>query len=619
MTDNAFLQLAGDFPPADRSAWDQAVVKILKGKDHDKTLLNDVEDGIVTQPLYTRADELASQGLPGSAPFVRGGTASGQSTSGWDIRQAHGLATPAKLNELILADLERGVTSIDLMSVGIASVDDLRRVLEGVLLDLAPIGLRAPDSGVGAARMLVEVLNDYDAPNSSFGADLGCDPIGRLADHGTVGEPIGQALASVAELATDTEIALPGTRTVRASGEAFAHAGASAGDELGLMLSSFVAYLRALTNGGLSIDQALAQILVSLTVGTDQFLDVAKLRAARRVLARVAAASGAEQSWSPVLQAVTSISVLTAKDPWVNMLRTTIGTTAAAVGGADMVTTYPFDSLLGQSDTLGLRTARNTQLILQQESNLHRVIDPAGGSWYIEQLTDQVARAAWAAFQEVEGQGGVVAALESGWVQARLAKNWEQRHERIAKRKLPITGVSEFPDIHEKPVEREPWMVVAPPGDPDIEPLPMRRLAAPWEELRADLEAANAQVFLANLGPVATHTARAGFAKNLFEAAGIQALGNDGFATAAEAGQAFSASGAKLAVICGSDGTYADMAADAAAALKSAGAVGVYLAGAPGEHRDAFTAAGIDDFVHLGANVLQVLTTAATLVTGANA
>lgn len=599
--------LAGEFPAADHAAWMEAVNKILGGRDFDRVLTNQVGDGIVTQPLYTSADELPTTGLPGTAPHTRGGNAAGNAVNGWDIRQVHGLRSPAELNGDILRDLQRGVTSIELMTVGLDQ-DGMARALEGVHLEMAPIALMAPDNGVEAAQHLLGILDQYGQPNSALAADLGCDPIARLADHGTVGLGSDEAIAQVAELAGRAAGSHEKVRTVRASSTPFAHAGASAGDELGLLASSMVAYLRALTAQGLSVDQALSQILLSLTVGTDQFLDMAKLRAARRIAGRIAQASGATDGALPCsLQTVTSLSVLTTRDPWVNILRATLGTAASALGGADIVTVIPFDAYLGQSDALGLRVARNTQLILQHESNLHRVVDPAGGSWYIEQLTDQIAAAGWKAFQAVEAQGGVVAALQNGWVQERLAATWHQTQEAVAKRKVPVTGVSEFPDIDEAPVTRQPVSASASAPVTEIDPLPTNRLAQPWEDLRSQNESAGSSVFLANLGPPAVHTARATFAKNLFEAGGIRAIANDGFETHEDLVAAYVHSGASLAVLCSNDDTYQTDVASVAPALKAAGCSTLFLAGNPADQEDAYRSAGVDCFVHLGANVLGLL------------
>ena len=255
------------------------------------------------------------------------------------------------------------------------------------------------------------------------------------------------------------------------------------------------------------------------------------------------------------------------------------------------------------SSDLGRRLARNIQGLLLEESHLARVIDPAGGSWYVEALTDELARAAWSWFQQIEARGGMVAALAEGMVRDRLDATWQARAARLATGADPITGVSEFPNIDEPPP-----VVAAPAGQ--------RRYPAAFEAQRGRSDrhlaahGARPSVFLARLGPPAVHTARATFAKNLFEVVGIRALTGDEPVTPDDAGAAFSATDARLACLCSSDAMYAEAAEGTARALKAAGATRVYLAGRPGDRRPAWEAAGIDEFVYQGCDRLDVLTRA---------
>jgi methylmalonyl-CoA mutase len=297
--------------------------------------------------------------------------------------------------------------------------------------------------------------------------------------------------------------------------------------------------------------------------------------------------------------------MLSAYDPWVNLLRNTVACFAAGTGGADAVTVLPHDRVSAgpSSSDLGRRLARNIQALLLEESHLARVIDPAGGSWYVESLTDELARAAWEWFQQIEAGGGMVAALTQGLVQARLDATWQARLARLASGADPITGVSEFPNIDEQPP-----------------PVPVstgqRRYPAAFEVQRArsdrhlEVHGTRPSVFLANIGAPSVHTARATFAKNLFEVVGIRAFSSELPVTPDNAGAAFSAAGARLACLCSSDALYAETAADVARALKAAGAERVYLAGRPGDHRAEWEAAGVDEFVYQGCDRLDVLTRA---------
>ncbi len=606
---NEIMNLAAEAPPVTHDDWLAAVEVVLKGRSFDKVLRSTVPDGITVEPLYTREDEVDAAEVPTVGVGRRGSGIAGL-TAGWDIRQRHGLtATTEEANAAILNDLERGVTSIELVMAGIDDAATLARVLDGVMVDLAPVALTGAADQVGAARLLLAVAGSKGVTASTVLADLGVDPIGRLATMGTAGAPVAAILADAALLAAEVSAAYPGVRTFRADSTAYGHAGAAAATELAALLSTGVAYLRALTGAGLDVDASFGQISLTTTVGTDQFLDIAKLRALRVLWARVAEASDARDV--PVhVQAVTSQAVLSQRDPWVNMLRTTIGCFAAAIGGADAITVRPFDELLGVPDELGVRIARNTQLVLMEESNIHRVIDPAGGSWYVEKLTDQLADAAWAVFQGLEAAGGIVAALAAGSLQQQIEATWRGEHKALRTRRRAITGVSEFPDVDETPVVRgpRPQSSQLPTGS-DVEALPVRRLAADYERLRdaADTADPRPTIFLANLGGGADHSTRSTWAKNFFEAGGIATIGNDGFEDDESMVAAYRASGARIAVVCSSDPVYAQRAASAATALKAAGVDKLYLAGNPGDAREAYRAAGVDEFVFIGCDVVDSL------------
>ena len=387
------LPLASEFPPVSHEDWLEAVDKVLKGKSYDAVLRTPTRDGFITEPLYTRDDERPVDAVPGPGAGRRASSVTG-STGGWDIRQRHSLTTVAETNEAILTDLARGVTSIELDMDRIDSDELLDGVLAGVYLDLAPVSLAAVGDGVAEARRFLALATARGVAASELVADLGCDPIGQLMRHGGTGRPIADALADVASLAAQVRRSHPGVRTIRADGAPAAAGGATPATELAVAIAAAVDYARALVDAGLGVADAFDQILLSVEVGTDQFGEIAKLRALRVLWRRVCEASGVDAQTGAV-QASTSVSVMSSRDPWVNMLRGTLGCFAAAVGGADIVQVQPFDALVGVPDDLGRRIARNTQLALAEETNLHRVIDPGGGSWYIEATTDEMATAAW--------------------------------------------------------------------------------------------------------------------------------------------------------------------------------------------------------------------------------
>ncbi|MBW8487104.1 methylmalonyl-CoA mutase subunit beta [Actinomadura parmotrematis] len=589
------LELAAAFPPAERDRWREMVKGVLRksGAATEDTPLEEIEgllarpsyDGVPIAALYTAGD--GAPGRPGLAPYVREVRPDAESLAGWDVRQRHAAPDPAAVREAVLADLENGATSVWLV-LGEAGlpVDGLAEALRGVHLDLAPVVLDAGRRTPEAAEAFLALAAESGKAARVAGG-LGADPLGLRARTGDV-----LPVEAAAELAARCARDFPRLRAVTVDGTVHHDAGGSDADELAGAVAAGVAYLRALTDAGLNVDEAFGQIEFRLAVNADQFLSIAKLRAARRLWARVAEASGAADGTAARVHAVTSSAMMTRRDPWVNMLRTTVAAFAAGVGGADAVTVQPFDARLGLPDAFSRRIARNTQTLLLEESSLSRVADPAGGSWYVEKITEELARAAWDRFTEIERAGGFAAALDSGLIAERLAATWERRRKDIARRKAPLTGVSEFPNLAEKLPERAP----APPAPSGG--LPAVHYAQDFEALRDRSDAheaatgARPAVYLATLGPIAVHTARASFAANLFQAGGI--------ATVSGPPEDFAASGAAVAVLCSSDTLYAEHAADAAATLKGAGAVKVWLAG-KGSYD------GVDDRVHAGCDAVAVL------------
>jgi methylmalonyl-CoA mutase len=490
--------LAEGFPPATLEQWRQAA----DPKGEGKTFVSTLEDGIDVAWLYTAADALAPDpgGLPDAAPFVRG-TRVGQR---WAIRQRTQVDGPAsadldRANRQILEDLEGGATEV-LLDLGghITTVEQLDQVLTGVLLDLAPIALEHD----GADQLLELWRRRGHAPNEVRGSL-------RLSDVGRV-KAIRDEFPAVKVLAVDTT--------------AHVLAGAGAVLELALALVGGVQLLR---DAELPPAEVAAALEFTLSAGADQFLELAKLRAFRRLWASVLEHCGvpAEERRSAVY-VQTSARMLSPLDPWVNMLRETTATFAAAVGGADGITVVPFDQPLGEPGALGRRIARNTQLVLAEESSLYRVADPAGGSWYVESLTDQLAQAAWAQFQRLEGRQ-----VDVG---AEITAAREARQAEFATRRRSLTGVNQFPLLGDDGLERspgEPSQLAGSPAD--------TRDGAQFEALRARAAAlGEPKILLACVGPLAAHASAAQWAKNFFEAGGVTAvsqteLAPEGFRAAA--------------------------------------------------------------------------------------
>ncbi len=653
------VTFAADFPRPTLDQWRAVVDKTLKGVPFEKKLVTKLYEGFSVQPLYTSNDRAASgdpSGLPGFSPFTRGGCASGAGTDGWEVLTEHAQPDGRQANKAILTDLMRGATAIDLHfdrpdkpGMVIDTLDDLDLVLKDVLPEFVPLSLDAGHDGLAAAAMLAAFWRRRSvSPTDARGA-FDVDPIGTLAATGSLPESLEHALSRLTELAKWTSANYPNVTAVEVDSSAYFEAGATDAQDLAAAMSTGIAYLKALTDGGMKLDAALRQIVFTMAVGCDQFLSIAKLRAARRLWARIAEACGAAESARTMkLRARTARRIMSQRDPWVNMLRTTVAGFAAGAGGADSVTLMPFDAALGISDDFARRIARNTQILLKEESYVSRVTDPAGGSWYVETLTEHLAQSAWEALQSIEGRGGIAAVLVDGSLAAEIASAWAQRRKNIARRKDPLTGTSEFPNILEKPVERSiakprPRTTRPKKGAPlaaideavkaieagqsissvavnlasgtaaKIAPLPQHRVHEDFEALRdaADRHKASAgerpKIFLVNMGTVAQHTARATFAKNFFEAGGIEALGSDGFLEPEAAADAFRKSGAKIAVLCAIDALYEKDTGSFAPALKDAGVSYLFQAGNPAAHKEDYERAGVDEFIFVGVDVVSVL------------
>jgi methylmalonyl-CoA mutase len=403
---------------------------------------------------------------------------------------------------------------------------------------------------------------------------------------------------------------------VLADGRAIHDVGGSEAQELGFTLAIAIGYLRMLEDGGVDLDTARSAITFRLAADADQFLTMAKFRALRLLWARIEQACGLTPK--PIFVAAeTAWRMLTQRDPYVNMLRATMATFSAGLAGANAITVLPHTLALGLPDPFARRVARNTQLVLLEESNLAKVSDPAAGSGGIETLTQQLCEAAWSLFQETEKSGGLFAALEQNLIQRKVAATRAARETDIARRKTVLTGASEFPNLGEahvavldiKPVTLTPY------GEAKFkfDPLPPMRLAAPFELLRDRSDemlksrGARPKVFLANLGTAADFTARATFAKSFFETGGIEAIDTEGFTDPAALASACKSSGAGLVCLCSSDKVYAEQAVAAAKALRAAGPAHIYLAGRPGEQEAALREAGVGDFIFAGGDALAML------------
>jgi methylmalonyl-CoA mutase len=567
-----------------RARWRSAVTGVLaKGlrreqaelpAEPERLLDSPTYEGFGVRPLYTSLDALPEPPLPGEWPFVRGGDALRDVNTGWKVAEAFPAAGPIDDgNSVVLSALGDGVSAL-VLRVGASGVSpaQLDRLLEGVFLDLVPVVLDAgEDYAVAADTVLALVADTETEKRKHLSIDLGADPL-TAALSGRPAPDLDDVVATASKVSSYDG----GVRAITVDGPAFHNLGASASWELAGAVAAAVAYLRILGQRGIEPPEALRQISFRYAADDDQFMTIAKLRAARQLWARVAEVVGAPEAGAATVHAVTSLPMMAQRDPWVNMLRTTLAAFGAGVGGADTVLVQPFDVAIpggfpGVGTSFSRRIARNTQLLLLEESHIGRVLDPAAGAWFVEDLTERLAEQAWTHFQAIEQRGGFVEAGD--FVAAQIAEVRAARTDDIAHRRTALTGVSEYPNLAEPPLPR---------GDA---PAAVDRYAAGFEALRDRSDAylertgERPRVLLLPLGPLAEHNIRTSFAANLLASGGIEAV-NPGTVDAATVADAVSAAGSPaVAVICGTDARYGTDADAVVQAAHVAMVEEVYLAG----------------------------------------
>jgi methylmalonyl-CoA mutase len=576
-----------------RARWRTAVAGVLAkstrrevnelGPEPEQMLETTTYEAVAIRALYTALDELPEPPLPGEWPFLRGADALRDVKSGWKVAEAipanrvAGVAAD-DVNSAVLAALAEGVSAL-LVRVGESGVTpaQLEKVFDGVYLSMAPVILDAGADYQAAGAALLELVSRVEPDQRPLlSIDLGADPLtAALSDRPA--PPIEEVVNMATQLADDH-----GVRAITVDGPAFHNLGANATWELAGSIAAAVSYLRVLTESGVPVAKALRQISFRLAADDDQFLTIAKVRALRRLWARVAEVVGEPDGGAAVVHAETSLPMMTQRDPWVNMLRTTLAAFGAGVGGADTVLVFPFDVAIeggfpGMATSFARRMARNIQLLLLEESHVGRILDPAGGSWFVEDLTDQLANQAWQSFQTVEQRGGFIDARD--YIAEQIAEIAARRTDDIAHRKTAITGVNEYPNLTEPAL---------PHSDSSYSPLAAGKLiryASQFEALRDRSDAylartgSRPQALLLPLGPLAEHNIRTTFASNLLASGGIEAV-NPGTVDADGVAKAVVDAGSPpVAVLCGTDGRYGAEASEIVEAAHNAGVAHVCLAG----------------------------------------
>lgn len=605
--DSTDLTLAGDFAEPTSAEWLDAVAKVLnRNRPEDKQLSGEqavdrlkttTVDGLTIEPLYTRPENEPAIGVPGQPPFTRGTTVRNGEMDAWDVRALYEDPDTATTKKHVLEDLERGVTSLWFrVDPDAIKAEDLEGDLADVILDLAKIEVSSRTDQTKAAEALLAVFEKSGKDHAELSLNLGLDPIGAAALKGEKAD-----LSGMVEWVKRLE-GYKKSRAFVADSTIWHNAGAGDVHEIAFAIATATEYVRTLIDGGVSADDAFDAVNFRVTAACDEFLTISRFRALRTLWNRVGEVLGVSAEHRGARQqAVTSYRQMTRDDVAVNILRGTICTFSAAVGGAEAITVLPYDTVHGLPTAQSRRIARNTQIVLAEEANIGRVNDPAGGSWYVENLTAELQKAAWAKFQEIEAKGGMVEAVASGFVQSELDAINAKRATLLATRKLPITGVSEFPQVTEKPLN-----VTKRPEAPAMA-LAWHRDAEVFEGLRdRAAKGDDAKVFLACIGTRRDFGAREGFASNVFHIAGLPTPEVEG-GTTEEIVAAWKASGTPVVCLCSSPKVYAEKGLEVAKALKDAGAQQIILAGSPkelGEGADQV----IDRSIAMGVDVVETLT-----------
>ncbi len=684
--------LLGDFPATSYDDWRQAIDKVLKGAPFEKKLVTKTYEEINLQPMYRLEDiqDLPHKdSLPGFAPYVRGTGLLGYKLKPWDVCQEIPCRTPAEFNAALRYDLERGQNAVNLTldkatlagrdadqadaeavgygGVSISTLDDLRQALDGIDLERTPIVIQAGTAALPLTAMLAALAERRDQDLNQLQGAVNMDPLGTLAQDGALPCSLDGAYDAMSELTAWAQANARQLRTIGVQGHPYHNGGASATQELAFVLAAGVEYLRAMGQRNLEVDDVAPRMRFSFSLGANVFMEIARMRAARMLWARIVKAFGGnEESQKMAIHARTSAWNKTVYDPYVNMLRATTEAFAGVIGGCDSLHIGAFDETIRQPNEFSRRVARNIHTILREESNLARTIDPAGGSWYVESTTDAVASNSWALFQEVEKQGGLFKALEAGLPQRQVAEVAAKRTANAARRKDIFVGTNMYPNMTEKPLEIPSvdaqalqseratqlaqyrasahaadalaelaagndvmgaaitaalngatlsQLAVTSKGDnTTVAPIDAQRSAVPFEKLRQATDAyarrtgARPQVFLATMGPLAQHKPRADFSRSFLEVAAFDVIYRDGFDDVDAAADATLASQAPAVVICSTDKTYPDLVPPLTAKIKAANPdMAVFVAGYPADQVEAFKAAGVDDFIYMGANCLELL------------
>ncbi|MGX8712128.1 MAG: methylmalonyl-CoA mutase family protein [bacterium] len=618
MEDN---KLFSEFPPVSTEKWEEVINKDLKGADYEKKLVWRTIEGFKVKPYY-RAEDL--EGLeyldsnPGQAPYTRG---KHTDNNVWDVRQDIRISDLREANRLALDAVQRGATALGFCAKGVKSVDDLATLLKGIYINAVSINFMCSDDYLQLLKLYVEYAkkNGFDPKELCGSCEF--DPFRYALKHGRFHRGEEGDLEMAKQLVDYGHEELPKFRVITVHGSFIHNAGSNIVQELGFSLAAANELVACLTDMGCKVHRVASRIVLNVGIGSTYFMEMAKIRAARLLWSKIVEQYKPECdcAYKLFIHATTSEWNQSVYDPYVNMLRSTTEAMSACIAGADSISVLPFDNAYKEADDFGYRIARNQQLLLKEESYLDKIADPAAGSYYIENLTDQIAKGAWEHFLKIEEMGGFCKAIRQGYVQDEVEKTARQRDLDIATRKTTILGTNQYPNLLEKMEEKVESGKSKAKSDKcccccgekgeEIRIMKPYRGAETFERLRLATERSGKRpkVFLLTYGNLTMRKARAGFATNFFGVAGYEIIDNPGFASPEEGAKAALESKADIVVLCSSDDEYAELTKPVCDALKGK-VKSLVLAGFPKEMVDTYKGYGIDEFIHVKTNVLECLT-----------
>jgi methylmalonyl-CoA mutase len=612
MANSKNQKLLNEFPPVSTEQWEEKIEQDLKGADYERKLVWRTLEGFKVQPYY-RSENLEGkeylQSLPGEFPYTRGT----QNQNDWEIRQDVEVQDVKSANENALFILDRGVTALG-FGIGckkgnskITSAADLDQLLKDIFINCIGVYFKSGHNTPELVKYLSEVAEKRNLNKEDISGAACYDPLGYLTIKGAWGENEETDFTTLADTIKFANGKLPNYRVLALNGQHFTNAGASAVQELGYALAMAAEYLTRLTNAGLEAKNIVKHMQLNLGVGTNYFMEIAKVRAARHLFSKLFEAYGVKETI--YINSFTSNFQNTVYDPYVNVLRATTEAMAAVVGGANALVVKPFDQIYKKPEQFSERIARNIQIILKEESYMDKIADPSAGSYYIENLTDSVIEEAWDLFLSVDMQGGYLNALKEGVIQSAIEETATKRLNNIATRREVLLGTNQFPNFNESvksDVDNEVLNAAFEIEGSEVNTIRKFRGAEAFEALRLATENSGKQpkAFMLTYGNLAFRKARATFACNFFACAGYEVVDNLGFESAEDGVKAALDGNADIVVICSHDDEYADLAPKVKELIGDKAEI--VVAGAP-KSMDELKAKGIENFIHVKSNVLETL------------